>query len=115
MPDLRNYDFYRDLRWPDGTLVLTAVQADETNEPMLAINDQYSAIEIEDDGQPYIQIALLDPRHFQCLDLESFDGAAFNGKQYEFKEKRRVAQEPVRIELKGFVVGTATLPEVEDV
>lgn len=114
MPDLRDYDFFRELRWPDGTLVLTKLEDDETFSPIVTLTKDYSAVEFEEEKVPFIGIDLLDPQLYLSLDLESFDGAQFNGKQYEFEEKKRIATEPQRIALKGFVVGQGPAPAVEE-
>lgn len=104
MPDLRNHDFFRQDRWASSSLVLNKVEADETFSTVTTITGKYHAVEHEEEMPPIIEIRIVDSALYGSLNLESFDGGLFNGKQYEFSEKRKVAQEPPHIYLKGVQV-----------
>lgn len=109
MADLRNYSFFQALRWPEGALVLTKLQADETFTAVKILRDEFSVIEFEQEARMFFQISLLNSKLVAELDLESFDGAQFAGQRLEFESKERVQQEPPHIALKAFKVGGEAL------
>lgn len=104
MPDLRNHDFFQQDRWASGSLVLKKLEADETFSTVTTITGNFHAVEQQEELPPIIEFRLFDSTIFGSLNLETFDGGLFNGKQYEFSEKRKVAQEPPHIYLKGVAV-----------
>ncbi len=105
MPDLRNHDFFRSDRWASGTLTLNKVEADETFSTVQTVTGQFHAVEHQEGTPPFIEFRLFDSTLIASLNLKSFDGGNWNGKQYEFDDKRKVAQEPPHIYLKGVIVG----------
>ena len=105
MPDLRNHQLFQSDRWATGTLTLNKVEANESFSTVQAVTENFHAVEHQEGKPPFIEFRLFDSTLLSTLDLEAFDGGQWNGKQYEFEEKRKVYQTPAHIFLKGFVVG----------
>lgn len=102
--DLRNHEFFQTDRWATGTLTLNKVEADETFSSVQAVTDNFHAVEHLEGKPPFIEFRLFDSTLLSTLNLETFDGGQWNGKQYEFEEKRKVYQLPAHIYLKGVQV-----------